>query len=100
MTSPPYLELGFALRVNCAKCARYRKVAFKSKITQECFLNYMLCIHTLSPALFNSKVKELKRLVPRMQMSNQFLTFNESFTVDLKTGMLDRNTSTNMTYKN
>ena len=40
----------------------------------------------LTPALFNSKVKELKRLVPRMQMSNQFLTFNEYFTVDLKQG--------------
>ena len=36
----------------------------------------------LAPALFNSKVKELKRLVPRMQMSNQFLTFSESFTID------------------
>ena len=43
----------------------------------------LYAMHTyLTPALFNSKVKELKRLVPRMQMSNQFLTFNESFTVD------------------
>ena len=26
MTSPPYLDLGFALRIDCAKCARYKKV--------------------------------------------------------------------------
>jgi len=32
----------------------------------------------LAPALFNSKVNELKRHVPKMQMSNQFLNFSTS----------------------
>ena len=35
----------------------------------------------LAPALFNSKVNELKRHVPRMQTSNQFLNFSKLFTV-------------------
>ena len=30
----------------------------------------------LAPALFNSKVNELKRRVPKMQTSNQFLNFS------------------------
>ena len=29
----------------------------------------------LAPALFNSKIKELKRHVPKMQTSNQFFIF-------------------------
>ena len=33
----------------------------------------------LAPALFNSKVNELKRHVPKMQTSNQFLTFATNF---------------------
>ena len=38
----------------------------------------------LTPALFNSKVNELKRHVPKMQTSNQlFNFFNKYFTVDL-----------------
>ena len=41
----------------------------------------------LAPALFNSKVNELKRLVPKMQMSNQFFKLlNKYFTVSLKQG--------------
>ena len=37
-------------------------------------------MHTyLAPALFNSKVKELKRYVPRMQMYNQFFEFSTNF---------------------
>ena len=32
----------------------------------------------LAPALFNSKVNELKRLVPKMQTSNQFFNFSTS----------------------
>jgi len=39
---------------------------------------YAMCTY-LAPALFNSKVKELKRHVPRMQMSNQFLEFSTNF---------------------
>ena len=39
----------------------------------------------LTPALFNSKVNELKRLVPKMQTFNQFFKlFNKCFTVGLK----------------
>jgi len=33
----------------------------------------------LAPTLFNSKVKELKRHVLRMQTSNQFFKFSTSF---------------------
>ena len=32
----------------------------------------------LAPALFNSKIKELKRHVPSMQTSNQFLSLTTS----------------------
>ena len=34
---------------------------------------------TLPPALFNSKSKELKRHVPKMQVSKQFLTIQPTF---------------------
>ena len=41
----------------------------------------------LSPALFNSKVNELKRHVPKMQTSNQFfIFFNKYYTVVLLAG--------------
>ena len=41
----------------------------------------------LAPALFNSKVNELKRHVPKMQTSNQFFKlFNKYFTVGLLAG--------------
>ena len=33
----------------------------------------------LTPALFNSKVNELKRHVPKMQTSNQFFLFQQMF---------------------
>jgi len=31
MTFPPYLDFDFALKIDCAKYARYRKVTFTSK---------------------------------------------------------------------
>ena len=41
----------------------------------------------LALALFNSKVNELKRHVPKMQTSNQFFKiFNKCFTVGLLAG--------------
>ena len=59
MTSQPYLVLGFALKIDCAKYAGYRKLTFnKQIITQECFLKYMLCMCTLSPAFLTVIVKE------------------------------------------
>ena len=40
----------------------------------------LYAMHTyLAPTLFNSKVKELKRHVPRMQKSNQFFKFSTNF---------------------
>ena len=86
MIFPPYLVLGFALKSDCAKCAGYRKVTLnKQIITQECFLNYMLCIRTFAPVLFNSNVK-CKRIrhVPKCK-SKPFLAFNKyHFTVNVK----------------
>ena len=41
---------------------------------------YAICTY-LALAFFNSKVKELKRHMPRMQMSNQFFNFSQAFTV-------------------
>ena len=44
----------------------------------------------LAPALFSSKVNELKRHVPKMQTSNQFFNFfNKLFTVGLLAGYGD-----------
>ena len=44
----------------------------------------------LAPALFNSKINELKRHVPKMQTSNQFfIFFNKYFTVGLLAGLCD-----------
>ena len=66
---PPYLDLGFALRIDCAKCARYRKITFKSKYHPRMFPNYMLCIRTLSPSFFNSNRKRnVIRQMPRIQV--------------------------------
>jgi len=45
MTSPPYLKLGFALKIDCAKCARYRKVTFTSKYHSRIFPK-LYAIHT------------------------------------------------------
>jgi len=58
MTFPAYLILGFALKIDCVKYAGYRKVTFnKQIITHEYFLNYMLCMRTLSSVFFNSNCK-------------------------------------------
>jgi len=67
MTSPPYLDLGFVLRIDCAKCARYRKVAFKSKYHLRMFPKLICYARTLSLAIFNSNCKvNVIRQMPRM----------------------------------
>jgi len=38
MTSPPYLVLGVALKIDCAKCAKYRKVTFVDTLKKTRFL--------------------------------------------------------------
>jgi len=45
MTFPPYLVLGFALKIDCAECARYRKVTFTSKYHPRIFFK-LYAMHT------------------------------------------------------
>ena len=88
MTSPPYLELGFTLKIYCVKCARYRKVTFNSKYHPRMFSKlYAMHTRTLSPALFNNNCKiNVIRQMPRMQVIFFKQLIITQITVGLKQG--------------
>ena len=69
MTPLPYLDLGFALRIDRAECTRYRKVTFTSKYHPRMFPKlYAMHIYLVS-AIFNSNRKRnIIRQMPRMQV--------------------------------
>ena len=69
MTSPPYLDLSFALKIDYPEYARYRKVTFSSKYHPRMFPKLYAYIRTFSPAIFNSNRKRnIIRQMPRMQV--------------------------------
>ena len=77
--------IGQALKIDCAKCARHRKVTFTSKYHPRMFPKVCYAYVPFAPALFNSNVKCKRIRMCLNAKSKPFLVFNKHhFTVEVR----------------